>query len=337
MEDPELMSIRKPYVYTERALFVGHTLVAPRVKVAYMPTTKSACSSIKMMLAEANDSYAPDNARFLHSPNISVAQAIHQIEVSGLDLFRYLPKKEQDEIWESPDWWRVGALRHPYARTYSAFENRILMQAPSTLSDEVWEHCTDDRVEGNIDIAATFRRFVRALRDKPELFYVDDHFTAQWGSVRDEHVRYTHFFRVDKPGEMDRFARDLSERSGRTITPKRLNEGLGIKYRDVMDAGTASIIEEIYADDFARYGFEHEIFPSEPVKLITTARETRAIEYSRDITQRMRQISRLARTRRGWKYGVAQVLRDIGLRPKPPRGSTNFDVPTGRGDQSANR
>ena len=138
------MFTRKPYVYTERALFVGHTLVAPRVKVAYMPTTKSACSSIKMMLAEANDSYRPENARYLHSPNISIPQAIHQIEVSGLTLFRYLPAKEQDEIWESPDWWRVGALRHPYARTYSAFENRILMQAPSVLSDEVWQFCTDD-------------------------------------------------------------------------------------------------------------------------------------------------------------------------------------------------
>ena len=57
---------------------------------------------------------------------------------------------QQDEIWESPDWWRVGALRHPYARTYSAFENRILMQAPSVLKDEVWEFCSDDRIDGNI-------------------------------------------------------------------------------------------------------------------------------------------------------------------------------------------
>ena len=319
----------RPYKYTERAHFVGHTLVAPRVKVAYMPTTKSACSSIKMMLAEANGSYRPDNSRFLHSPNISIPQTIHQVEVSGLDLFRYLDPKLQDEIWESPDWWRVGALRHPYARTYSAFENRILMQAPSVLTDEVWEFCSDDRVDGNIDIAATFRRFVHAMRGRPDLFFVDDHFTAQWISVRDDHVRYTHFFRVDKPGEMDRFATELSQRAGMDIRPKRLNEGLGIKYRDVMDAHTAAIIEEIYADDFARYGFERESFPTEPIKLVTTARETRAIEYARDITQRMRQISRLARWRRGWKYGAGQVLRDAGLRPRLKRGSTNLDEPPG--------
>jgi hypothetical protein len=329
VEDAVLMKQPRPYKYTERAHFVGHTLVAPRVKVAYMPTTKSACSSIKMMLAEANGSYRPDNALFLHSPNISIAQTIHQVEVSGLDLFRYLDPKLQDEIWESPEWWRVGALRHPYARTYSAFENRILMQAPSVLSDEVWEFCSDDRVDGNIDIAATFRRFVHVMRGRPDLFFVDDHFTAQWASVRDDHVRYTHFFRVDKPGEMDRFAAELSQRAGMEIHPRRLNEGLGIKYRDVMDAHTAAIIEEIYADDFARYGFERESFPSEPVKLITTTRETRAIEYARDITQRMRQISRLARWRRGWKYGVGQVLRDAGLRRRLPRGSTNLDEPPG--------
>ena len=320
---------RRPYKYTERAHFVGHTLVAPRVKVAYMPTTKSACSSIKMMLAEANHTYRPENSRYLHSPNISIAQAIHQVEVSGLDLFRYLPADQQDEIWESPSWWRVGALRHPYARTYSAFENRILMRAPSVLSDEVWDFCADDRVDGNIDVAATFRRFVHAMRGRPDLFFVDDHFTAQWTSVRDDHVRYTHFFRVDKPGEMDRFAAELSERAGMEIHPKRLNEGLGIKYRDVMDGHTAAIIEEIYADDFARYGFERETFQTEPVKLVTTVRETRAIEYARDITERMRQISRLARFRRGWKYGAGQVMRDLGLRPRPPRGSTNLDEPPG--------
>ncbi len=316
---------RRPFNYSDRAHFVGHSLVAPRVKVVYMPTTKSACSSIKMMLAEANDSYRPDNARYLHSPNISIAQTIHQIEVNGLQFFRYLDTALQDEIWESPDWWRVGALRHPYARTYSAFENRILMRAPSVLSDEVWDFCGDDRVDGNIDIASTFRRFVHALRGRPDLFFVDDHFTAQWGSVRDDHVRYTHFFRVDKPGEMDRFARELSERAGRSITPKRLNEGLGIKYRDVMDAHTAALIEEIYADDFARYGFEKEIFPTEPIKLVATTRETRAIDYARDITQRLRQLSRLARWRRGWKYGAGQVLRDAGLRRRLPRGSTNID------------
>ena len=105
---------RRPFNYSDRAHFVGHSLVAPRVKVVYMPTTKSACSSIKMMLAEANDSYRPDNARYLHSPNISIAQTIHQIEVNGLQFFRYLDTALQDEIWESPDWWRVGALRHPY-------------------------------------------------------------------------------------------------------------------------------------------------------------------------------------------------------------------------------
>ena len=41
--------------------------------------------------------------------------------------------------------------------------------------------------------------------------------------------------------------------------------------------------------------------------------------YIRDITQRMRQISRLARWRRGWKYGAGQVLRDAGLRGRKSR------------------
>ena len=313
------MFTKKPYIYTEKALFVGHTLVAPRVKVLFMPTTKVACSSIKMMLAEANESYNPGIIKYLQTPNISEAQTIHNVEVSGLELFRYKPAAEQDVMWDSPDWWRVGALRSPYARLYSSFENRILMQAPSVLSPEAWDLVQDVRVDGLIDIAATFRRFVHAMRGRPDLFFVDDHFTGQFGAVRDDHVRYTHFFRVDKPGEMDNFARHLSERAGKQIVAKRLNEGLGIKYHHVMDAETARVIEEIFADDFNRYGFERETFPTTPPELVASPRETRAIEYARDMTVRLKQLSRLARARRGWKYGGAQILNDLGLRkPKNP-------------------
>lgn len=308
------MFSKKPYVFTERALFVGHTLVSPALKVMYVPTTKVACSSIKMMLAEANGSYNIDNARWLHSPNISLSQTIHEIEVSGLGLFRYMPEAEQNIMWESPDWWRVGALRSPYARLYSTFENRILMRAPSTLPDELWQVCEDERVGGAIDIAATFRKFVRALHTRSELFYIDDHFTGQIGALRPDHMNYTHLFRVDEPGAMDSFAVELSERSGKHIVAKRLNEGLGIKYRDVMDAESAHLVEEIYSDDFHHFGFEKEVFPDTPPALVANARETRAIEYARDITLRMRQISRLARARRGWKYGAGQVLKDMGLR-----------------------
>jgi hypothetical protein len=115
---------------------------------------------------------------------------------------------------------------------------------------------------------------------------------------------------------MDSFASELSERSGKNIVAKRLNEGLGIKYRDVMDSETARLVEEIYSDDFHHFGFEKEVFPDAPPALVASARETRAIEYARDMTFRMRQISRLARARRGWKYGTGQVLKDMGLRGK---------------------
>ena len=83
-----------------------------------------------------------------------------------------------------------------------------------------------------------------------------------------------------------------------------------------MNAESARLVEEIYSDDFHHFGFEKEVFPDTPPTLLASARETRAIEYARDITFRMRQISRLARARRGWKYGGGQVLKDMGLRGK---------------------
>ena len=292
----------------------GHILVAQNARVFYVPTTKAASSTIRLLLAEANGTYHPEKLRWTDAPNVSVSQGIHNLQVSGLKYFEFLRSSEREHILRSPEWWRVGLLRDPYARLFSAWENRILLQAPNPWSKAFWQKCSDELVDGRIDYAASFRKFVQVLDTEPEIFGSDPHFNSQRAHLGGDQYSFTHLIRIDAPGELAAFAAQLAERVGKSIEPRRLNEGLGLKYVDVMDDTTATVIERIYHVDFDNYGFVKGRFPTAPRTVLASVGETKAIYYARDITERMIQLSQLARYRKRSRYLVAQLLRNFRIR-----------------------
>ena len=163
------------------------------------------------------------------------------------------------------------------------------------------------------DYGATFRKFVHVLRTEPEIFGADPHFKSQRLHLGSQ-VDFTHLLRVDQPGELESFATQLGQRVGKHIRPRRLNEGLGLKHLDVLDVETAGIIEEIYKDDFDNYGFDKVNFPSVPPTALASIGETRAINYARELTARLIQLSQLARYRLRTRHLVVQMLHNLGLR-----------------------
>ncbi|MFA5774837.1 MAG: sulfotransferase family 2 domain-containing protein [Ilumatobacteraceae bacterium] len=291
----------------------GHILVAEHARVLYVPTTKVASSTARLLLAEANGTYRPERLRWTDAPNVSIDQGIHNLQVSGLKYFEFFSESERQEILKSQEWWRVGFLRDPYARLYSAWENRILLRAPNPRLKDFVDKCSDVLVEGRIDYGATFRKFVHVLRTEPAIFGDDPHFKSQRLHLGTQ-VAFTHLLRVDQPGQLENFAADLGQRVGKHIQPRRLNEGLGLKHLDVLDAETAGIIEEIYKDDFDNYGFDKVDFPSAPPTVLASIGETGAINYAREVTARLIQLSQLARYRLRTRHLVVQMLHNLGLR-----------------------
>ncbi|MEO8363337.1 MAG: sulfotransferase family 2 domain-containing protein [Ilumatobacteraceae bacterium] len=291
----------------------GHVLVAEHARVLYVPTTKVASSTVRLILAEANGTYRPERLRWTDAPNVSVDQGIHNLQVSGLKYFEFFSESEREHMLTSRDWWRVGFLRDPYARLYSAWENRILLRAPNQRLKYFVDKCSDVLVDGRIDYGATFRKFVHVLRTEPEIFGADPHFKSQRLHLGSQ-VDFTHLLRVDQPGELESFATQLGQRVGKHIQPRRLNEGLGLKHLDVLDVETAGIIEEIYKDDFDNYGFDKVNFPSVPPTALASIGETRAINYAREVTARLIQLSQLARYRLRTRHLVVQMLHNLGLR-----------------------
>ena len=111
---------------------IGYALIAPRIKVMYVPTTKVACSTLKLLVAQIEGTYNEQAAREIITPNISQEQTIHNYRVHGLRRMFDLTPKEQWEVIQSPEWLRVAALRDPLKRAYSSWENRAFLRAPGT-------------------------------------------------------------------------------------------------------------------------------------------------------------------------------------------------------------
>ncbi len=78
------MVSEKDFPLKPHALF---PLVAPKLKIMYCPTTKVACSSIKMLLAKASGSYDQSRLDRLISPHMARSQTSHGLAVNGLTKF----------------------------------------------------------------------------------------------------------------------------------------------------------------------------------------------------------------------------------------------------------
>lgn len=295
---------------TELGLLFPAALVAPRLKVLYLPTTKVACTALKFLVAEAEGSLDESVIDTLPTPAVTRSHAIHHVAVSGLRLFASLGEREQRTIIESDDWWRVGALRDPYARMYSSWENRILLRAPSHYI-RTFEEFPDVTTGGALDVGATFAEFMRRIVVDPRLVDGDDHFRSQCYALRPGSMPLTHLVRVDAEGELAAFAGELSRRAGRELVLRRLNEGLGISHRDIVSTEVARLIETWSAEDFRTLGFAVESFLQSHAPVLLSAREMRLVNYAREVTERLDRVAMLVHARSGARYGAREVLRRI--------------------------
>jgi hypothetical protein len=81
---------------------IGYALIAPRIKVMYVPTTKVACSTLKLLVSQIEGSYHEAASRQIITPNISQEQTIHNYRVHGLKRMFELSPKQQWEVGSHP-------------------------------------------------------------------------------------------------------------------------------------------------------------------------------------------------------------------------------------------
>ena len=148
---------------------------------------------------------------------------------------------------------------------------------------------------------------------------VDDHFRPQFNTLYRDQLEYTHVIRVDKPGEMDRLAKILNEKSGKNLKPSRLNSGLGIKLAQVYDQEAADIVSGIYSEDYRWFDFEPHQITVQSVALPLDALQTAMLRNLRETTERLTYMSRAAFARVGFRYGLSQVRKSLWIRITNPK------------------
>ena len=299
--------------------FANLALVAPSLQVLYLPTPKAACTTIKLLLAEAAGTHRPEMADRLAIMHVSRAQTIHHPAVHGLTRFADLPARERRAILGSSDWLRIASLRDPVSRAYSAWENRIFMRA-HRRTKEIISLAPDVMTNGRLDVAASFARFSQALAESEPTFMVDHHFWPQSRVVRPDRVAFTSLVRVDQPGEIDKIAALLSRRSGKHLDAARLNEGLGIKVDRACDSASAERIMAVYRDDYTQFGFEPRTWPASLEPLLLSDTESRLLSAYRNAFERGISVARESQRRVGARYGVSQMRRSlVNLFDRSPR------------------
>ena len=296
---------------------IGYALIAPRIKVMYVPTTKVACSTLKLLVAQIEGTYNEQAAREIISPNISQEQTIHNYRVHGLRRMFDLTPQEQWEVIQSPEWLRVAALRDPLKRAYSSWENRAFLRAPGTPKS-ILEACSDVLVDGRVDVAATFKKFARAIHADRDAFAIDDHFRPQFNTLYSNQLEYQELIRIDQHGEMQRLADVLNARGGTNFELQRLNSGLGIKVDQVFDRETADLLEQTYHEDYEWFHFERHNYAASTATFVLDPLQQAFLTNLRQTTERLQTLSNAAFTRVGFRYGMKQVLRSLKLRVTRP-------------------
>ena len=296
---------------------IGYALIAPRIKVMYVPTTKVACSTLKLLVSQIEGTYNKQAAREIITPNISQEQTIHNYRVHGLRRMFDLSPKEQWEVIQSPEWLRVAALRDPLKRAYSSWENRAFLRAPGTPRSII-DACSDVLVDGRVDVAATFKKFARAIHADRDAFAIDDHFRPQFNTLYSNQLEYQELIRIDQHGEMQRLADVLNARGGTNISLQRLNSGLGIKTEQVYDRETADLVEKTYREDYEWFNFERHNYAASTATFVLDPLQQAILVNLRQTTERLQTLSNAAFTRVGFRYGMKQVLRSLKLRVTRP-------------------
>ena len=296
---------------------IGYALIAPRIKVMYVPTTKVACSTLKLLISQIEGTYNEQAAREIITPNISQEQTIHNYRVHGLRRMFDLTPKEQWEVIKSPEWLRVAALRDPLKRAYSSWENRAFLRAPGTPRSII-DACSDVLVDGRVDVAATFKKFARAIHADRDAFAIDDHFRPQFNTLYSNQLEYQELIRIDQHGEMQRLADVLNARGGTNVSLQRLNSGLGIKPEQVYDRETADLIEQTYHEDYEWFHFERHNYAASTATFVLDPLQQAFLTNLRQTTERLQTLSNAAFNRVGFRYGMKQVLRSLKLRVTRP-------------------
>ena len=249
-------------------------------------------------------------------------QAIHNPRIHGLPSLSTVSARDRDSILTGPEWIRFCVTRDPYSRILSAWLNRAFLYSTGAEARFVPEDPSLEPFpalgDTSVDIGVRFRSFVHRFTNDRKSDHVDPHFATQYSLTRPDIFPYSDVVRLSELGDFaNRIATTTPSRS--TFQPVIRNVSLGVRAEEMIDAPTAALIDEYYAEDFQRFDYPNKTFPlvAEPMQF--TARETALVRMLLERSDRLRELASLTNPPRPVRDGMKRVGNAIRRRVRPTR------------------
>jgi hypothetical protein len=278
-----------------RAKLHSRTFVLEERRVLYVSTPKAACTSLLWLLFRVAG-VDPDALADSPSAQPTRSMLVHDRDRFPVPSLATLDTRSLERALAEDGWLRFCVVRNPYARLYSAWEDKVLVGDSAHLERFGTPGATEVVGEdGQLDVRTAFVAFVAELVRRPQFYVTDPHFMPQHELLRPDVLPYTDVVRLERLREfvprlrahvVDHGADDPGELP-------RSNSGLGLSWQGAYDAETAERARELYREDFERWGYDPDGTWSEtPPRL--PAGELALIRLIREMNERIAALSTLA-------------------------------------------
>ncbi len=313
----------------------GNSFVLPDHKMVYISVTKSACTSIRWMVADLNGEDREDFHSII-GPQQSRLMTVHGVRPrwKKTPQLSKLPEAELAEISPDAGWLVFAVVRDPWSRLWSAWQSKFLVRHgyyDRRFSQEDWFPRIPQQ---SSDVVEDFRRFVEVHPwTWHEDLVKDRHFQPQVVSVQPQGINYSKIYDLARFSELTDDISAHLEAIGRPseLYLPRANETPLALTREVLGGGVADQVRELYRDDFAEWGDRWDLEALRyapdgwtPDALASVGAQAAANERIRDLaevarhykTQAAKAEKKLARTRERLR---AAKKRESGGAARPPR------------------
>ena len=245
-----MSKIIKRYFSYDKHRFFNLLESSERFKYVYIETPKVACSTIKYYLQLLE--YDGDRSKIYYNVHIrseSPIRRVNELKYSEAQITQLLLGSE---------YFHFTFVRHPYTRILSCYIDKIVQRA--------YKSGTDGRFEllgFASDADVSFVEFLRAVRNQP-LREMDIHWMPQadiLGVLND--------YRYDYIGRFEHFDADFARVLERLGAPADWYQTIENRQWSVTNAKeklleyytpeAIELVQEIYAEDFVRFGYGYSL------------------------------------------------------------------------------
>jgi glycosyltransferase involved in cell wall biosynthesis len=227
-----------------------HTVVLPQQRVLFLPMPKAACTSMLWTLAELAG-LGPDDFAGSTLPEPSAELTVHDMNAWAPEhRFAEYEGEARRGVLSDDGWLRFTVVRDPWRRLWSGWLSKLLLREPrfvAAFGEQPWFPRLPERPA---DVVEDFRRFVDALG-------AGDAEDVHWAVQRElsEQLPLDHIGRVER----------LGETLGRLYAHAGIPRPASATHRNVsplalpphaFDDGSAEIVRQRYAADFAAFGYD---------------------------------------------------------------------------------